>query len=53
MGEPEHRTEDEVLDEQKADAIEDLDVQDAQASAVHGGAGDLPTESVSLNFKKK
>jgi hypothetical protein len=53
MGEHERRTEDEVLDEQNADAVEDLDVQDAQASDVRGGTSDVqPTESISLNFKK-
>lgn len=55
MSEHEHRTEDEVLDEQKADAVEDLEVQDAQASDVHGGTSSSdpqPTESISLNFKK-
>jgi hypothetical protein len=55
MGEHERRTEDEVLDEQKADAVEDLEVQDAQASDVHGGLTEgepTPTESLSLNFKK-
>lgn len=55
MSDHEHRTEDEVLDEQKADAVEDLDVPEAQASDVHGGntSGEpQPTESISMNFKK-
>lgn len=52
MGEHEHRTEDEVLDEQKADAVEDLELQDGQAAEVRGGADAVPTESISLNFKK-
>lgn len=58
MGEHERRTEDEVLDEQNADAVQDLDVQDAQAASVQGGqtggsgGEDRPTESISMNFKK-
>ena len=53
MSEHEQRTEDEVLDEQKADAVDDLEVKDAQASEVRGGADDVqPSESISMNFKK-
>jgi hypothetical protein len=51
VSEHEHRTEDEVLDEQTADAVEDLEVEDA--SDIRGGADDpQPTESISMNFKK-
>lgn len=37
MSEREHRSEEEVLDEQKADAIEDLDVPEGQSADVGGG----------------
>jgi hypothetical protein len=36
--EHEHRTEDEVLDEQGADAVEDLEVPEGQGEEVGGGA---------------
>jgi hypothetical protein len=39
--EHEHRTEEEVLEEQKADAVEDLDVPEQQADDVAGGAVDM------------
>jgi hypothetical protein len=35
--EHEHRSEDEVLSEQTADAVEDLDVPEGQAEDVSGG----------------
>lgn len=42
MGEEhEHRTEDEVLDEQNAEAVEDLDVPDGGQDAVAGGGTDM------------
>ena len=51
--EHEQRTEDEVLDEQQADVVEDLDVPQSQQDDVAGGSGgsggDRPTESISLN----
>jgi hypothetical protein len=53
--EHEHRTEDEVVDEQQADVVEDLDVPQDQQGDVAGGnyttgsGGDRPTESISLN----
>ena len=37
MTEHEHRTEDEVLEEQKAETVDDLDVPDQQAEDVAGG----------------
>lgn len=50
MSGAEHRTEEDVLAEQSADAVDDLELQDEQATEARGG--DLPTEQVSLNFKK-
>ena len=52
--EHEHRTEEEVLDEQQADVVEDLDVPQSQQEDIAGGSGgsgggDRPTESISLN----
>lgn len=38
MSEHEQRSEDEVLAEQEADAVEDLDVPEAQGEDVSGGA---------------
>lgn len=38
MSEHEQRTEDEVLGEQAADAVEDLDVPEGQSDEVSGGA---------------
>jgi hypothetical protein len=38
LSEREQRTEDEVLAEQEADAVEDLDVPDDQGEDVAGGA---------------
>jgi hypothetical protein len=43
--EHEHRTEDEVLEEQ-ADEVEDLDVPEGQQEGIAGGT---PTENISLN----
>jgi hypothetical protein len=37
MEEHEHRSEEEVTDEQSADAVEDLDVPEQQAEDVGGG----------------
>ena len=49
--EHEHRTEEEVLDEQQG--VADLDLPDAQQEGVAGGSvstgEDRPTESISLN----
>jgi hypothetical protein len=39
--EHEHRTEEEVLEEQKAEAVEDLEVPEQQADDVAGGAVDM------------
>lgn len=39
--EHEHRTEDEVLEEQKAETVDDLDVPDHQAEDVAGGGVDM------------
>lgn len=39
MTEHEKRTEDEVLDEQKADAVEDLEVPEGQGADIGGGVG--------------
>lgn len=39
--EHEHRTEDEVLEEQKAETVDDLDVPDQQAEDVAGGGVDM------------
>jgi hypothetical protein len=52
--EHEHRTEDEVVDEQQADVVEDLDVPQGQQGDIAGGSGgsggeDRPMESISLN----
>jgi hypothetical protein len=47
VSEPEQRTEEEVLDEQQADEIEDLEVRDEQSEDVSGGvrkAGETPLE---------
>jgi len=55
MAEHEHRSEEEVLAEQEADAIEDLDVPAEQRGDIAGGqtggssGSDLPTENISLN----
>jgi hypothetical protein len=38
MSEHEHRSEEEVLDEQKTDAVEDLEVPEGQSADVGGGA---------------
>jgi hypothetical protein len=51
--EHEHRTEDEVLDEQQADVVEDLDVPQGEQEDVAGGSSggeDRLTENVTLNF---
>lgn len=38
MSEHEHRSEEEVLQEQETDVVEDLDVPEGQAADVEGGA---------------
>ena len=42
MSEHEHRTEEEVTEEQDADAVEDLDVPEEQSGDVGGGAQGWP-----------
>jgi hypothetical protein len=44
MTEHEHRTEDEVLDEQNADAVEDLEVPEGQGADIGGGAWPIKYE---------
>lgn len=39
MSEHEHRSEEEVLDEQKTDTVEDLEVPEGQSADVGGGLG--------------
>ncbi len=39
-------------EEEKEETVADLEVQDGQTEDVRGGASDLLSESVSLNFKK-
>jgi hypothetical protein len=49
-------TEQDQNPERQEEPVEDLEVEDARADEVRGGSGssggDMPTESISLNFKK-